>query len=666
MERRAVSPAEANVLDRAGHEVLVVDDNPATRYTTSRILRAAGFRTREAATGAEALDLAGRGVSAVILDVHLPDIDGFEVCGRIRTQPGTALLPVIHLSASHVLDDDKVRGLNAGADAYMTHPAEPALLVATLQALIRARKAEEATRRADAGFRAIYEQAPSGIALVDEAGRFTEANPALLAMLRRDALAVVGHTIFDFAPADRHVDIRHALERSRVSVWRGEFPLLDRAGAAVPTEWTFSANVGSGIVLAIATDISERIALSHQRDELLEREQAARAAAESVSRSKDEFIAVLSHELRTPLNAIVGWSHVLRRPGTAALLTRGLDAIQRNAQVQTRLISDILDVSRIRLGKLPLEVESLDALEVVTASVSALAVTLEEKSLSVDVDASPSLEPIVADSARVQQIVWNLLTNAIKFSNTGGRIRITLSQDADQLTLAVEDSGHGIDPAFLPYVFDRFTQSDPSSNRRHGGLGLGLSIVKQLTALHGGTVRAFSAGEGQGARFVVVLPRVASAAQSTGEHSNLGELDGEHTPRGRLRGRTVLVVEDDEDAREILVTLLGAEAATSLQADGYEEAIECLERNAAVEVLVSDIGMAGQDGYDLIREIRRREAGSGRKLLAVALTAFARPKDRDAALAAGFDAHCAKPLRPDELVTTILARLDPGRNESAS
>ena len=235
----------------AGLQVLVVDDNPATRYSTARVLRAAGFQTTEAATGGEALDLVGAGVSAVILDVHLPDIDGFEVCGRIRRRTDTALLPVIHLSASHVLDDDKVRGLDAGADAYMTHPAEPALLVATLQALIRARTAEEALRRSDAGFRAVYEQAPSGISLLDADGRFTEANPAMLEMLRRKSGAVIGRALLDFAPQQSHPAIREALERSRVGVWRGEFALVDDTGRATHIEWSFSAHMASGIVLAI-------------------------------------------------------------------------------------------------------------------------------------------------------------------------------------------------------------------------------------------------------------------------------------------------------------------------------------------------------------------------------------------------------------------------------
>ena len=540
--------------DRSAHEVLVVDDNPATRYSTSRVLRAAGFRIKEAGTGFGALELAATGVSAVILDVHLPDIDGFEVCGRIRTRIETALLPVIHLSASRVMNDDKVRGLEGGADAYMTHPAEPTLLVATLDALIRARTAEEAMRRSDAGFRAIYEQAPSGISLLDESGRFLELNPAMLSMLRRRGEEVAGRNVVDYAPQEWREHVRDALAKSHRAVWRGEFPLLDGAGATVHMAWSLSTGASSRTILAIATDVSERIALSRQRDQLLEREQAARASAEAVSRSKDEFIAVLSHELRTPLNAIVGWTHVLKLSPEPQTLARGLQAIERNAKVQTRLISDILDVSRIRLGKLRLELETVDALEIVNSSVAALSVSFEEKSLTVAIDAPGSLPAIVADPARLQQIVWNLLTNAIKFSAPHGEIRVALALAEASMTIAVEDDGQGIDPDFLPSIFDRFTQSDPASNRVHGGLGLGLAIVKQLAELHGGYVEASSVGKGRGSRFAVTLPLVAKDPGDDGEE-RVAWPDEQEDRAGRaglLEGLTLLVVEDDLDAREFL------------------------------------------------------------------------------------------------------------------
>ena len=659
MSAHAVAPAAENA---PAAEVLVVDDNPATRYATARVLRAAGFRTKEAGTGLDALNLVATGISAVILDVHLPDIDGFEVCSRIRNRRETSLLPVIHLSASHVLNDDKVRGLQAGADAYMTHPAEPALLVATLQALIRARTAEERMRRADAGFRAIYDQAPSGISLFDSGGRFAGVNPAMLALLKRSEPEVIGRPLLDFAAPDWHAAIGRHLESSRRGVWRGEFPLLDAGGAPVHMAWSLSQHVIGEQILAIATDVSERIALSQQREDLLEREQAARATAERLSRSKDEFIAVLSHELRTPLNAIMGWVHVLRRAPSPDNLKRGLETIERNAKIQTRLISDILEVSRMRMGKLRLVLEPTNVADVIDASVAALAESTREKSLSIDVALGDDLAPIVADPDRVQQIVWNLLTNAIKFSNAGGRIRIGLDRSEDALTLTVEDEGKGIDASFLPLIFERFTQSDPSSNREHGGLGLGLSIVRQLAELHGGAVAAYSEGLGRGAKFVARLPLVARISEdAAATSSRIGKAGPGAVEADALGGLRVLIVEDDADAREILGVVLRDSGARVSEAVGYDDALARLDVEVP-DVLISDIGLPGRDGYALMREIRLRSGSASRRLPAIALTAFTRPKDQEAALAAGFDAHCAKPIRPYELVDVILGVLSRSPN----
>jgi hypothetical protein len=649
--------------DRSAHEILVVDDNPATCYATARVLRAAGFRTREAGTGTEALNQLGTGISAVILDVHLPDIDGFEVCGRIRTRPDTALLPVIHLSASHVLDHDKVRGLDAGADAYMTHPAEPALLVATLQALIRARAAEERMRRSDADFRAIYDQAPSGIALLDARGRFTEVNPAMLAILQREQHDVIGRSLADLAREHAGVpteaipafadDGEASLAFAADGVWRGEFPLVTGAGGLVHLSWSLSTKLRPGAILAIATDISERIALSQQREALLEREQAARETAERLSLAKDEFIAVLSHELRTPLNAIVGWVEVLQRFASHENLSRGLAAIQRNAKIQARLISDILEMSRARLGKLRLELEPTDVAEVVGSSLAAMAEALRDKQLSVDFVADGHVGSILADTARVQQIVWNLLSNAIKFSTKGGRIRVSTWRSDGCVILVVEDDGRGIAPEFLPHVFDRFAQSDPSSNRRHGGLGLGLSIVRQLAELHGGSVAAYSAGLEQGAKFVVRFPIEAVGRAAAPATSVFGELSPP-SAQGRLAGMHIAIVDDDADAREILGLVLREQGARVSEAADHDDALRQMDAELP-NALVSDIGLPGADGYALIQEARRRYDRDGRRLAAVALTAFARPKDRDAALAAGFDEHCSKPIEPGALIGSILA-----------
>lgn len=632
-------------------EVLVVDDNPATRYATSRVLQAAGFGIRSAGTGGEALAQA-EGAAAVVLDVHLPDIDGYEVCRQLRQRPDTARVPVIHLSAAYIRDDDKVRGLHSGADAYMTHPAEPALLVATVQALVRARTAEDGMRRSEARFRAIFDHALSGICLLDDAGRFIDANPAMLAMLRRTAGEVVGRAVADFVPPEWADRVAQSLAGSRPGVWRGDFPLLDPQGRAVHTEWSLSTHVEPGLNMAVVADISERVALAQQREQLIEREQAARTAAERVSRSKDEFIAVLSHELRTPLNAILGWVHVLKRPQAQVELPRGLEAIERNARTQSRLIADLLDVSRMDVGKLRLELEPVDAGELVGAALNALAGTAQDKGLVLSYAPPAEPLPVLVDPARLQQIVWNLLSNAIKFTDPGGHVQLQLQAEGGGIRLTVRDEGQGIKPEFLPYLFDRFTQSDLASNRYHGGLGLGLSIVKHLVELHGGRIEVDSAGPGRGATFVVHLPERPPAAVVL--DADVGPEIAPPAAPEDLSGVDILVVEDDPEAREMLGMVLRERGARLRMAHDYDEAIAALSA-ARPDVLVSDVGLPGKDGYELVREVRSRLGDQ--PLPAIALTAFARDKDKALALGAGFDAHCAKPLQPHELVATIVRHL---------
>ena len=645
-------------IDRSVHTVLVVDDNPATRYSTARVIRAAGFRTAEAGSGGEALEQVARGVSAVVLDVHLPDIDGFEVCRTIRSQPATAMLPVVHLSAAYIKDEDRVTGLNAGADGYLVHPVEPAVLVGTLQALIRARTAEDQLRRSEQRFRAIYDHAQSGIALLDEQGCFADVNPALLRLLGRPREELLGQPISAFAPRQW----REAIERQIAAPgterppWRGEFPLLSADGQSVHLEWSVSSHVEPGVRIAIGIDVSERYELEQRRHDVLEREQAARQEAERHSRTKDDFIAVLSHELRTPLNAIMGWVHILQRRGTTPEGAKGLDAIERNVKTQARIISDILDVSRINSGKLRLDREWTDPAELVTSSIEALGGSIAEKRLSVETRVEQAHAPAYVDPARFQQIFWNLMTNAVKFSPEGGRVLVRLRRDGDRLVLEVQDFGAGIATDFLPYLFDRFTQSDAPGNRRHGGLGLGLSIVKHLVDLHGGEVSAHSAGLGQGTCMRVELPADGGteplAHASEGPETE-GGADADDLAMLALQGLEVLVVEDDREATEMMALVLEERGARVRLAEDFDAALQALQQRWPA-VLVSDIGLPGRDGYELVRRVRQLQQERGLPALpTIALTAFARPGDRQKALDAGFDLHLAKPLKPHLLLQAI-------------
>ena len=642
-------------IDRSQHVVLVVDDNPTTRYSTARFVRAAGFRTEEAATGAEAVEKSLRGVSAVVLDVHLPDMSGFEVCRLIRSDERTSLLPIIHLSATYVENEDRVAGLNAGADAYLVHPVEPAVLTATLQALIRARLAEDSFRRSDIRFRAVFSQALSGMALFHANGAFADVNAAMTQLLGRSRQELLGRPISDFAPAEWTDFVSHrtitALEEG--ASWHGEFPLVRPDGLWVYLQWSISAHLEPGLRIGIAVDVSERQELDRRRQEVLEREQAARTTAERHSRTKDDFVAVLSHELRTPLNSISGWVHILKKRGVTPEILKGLEAIDRNVRAQARIISDILDVSRINSGKLRLDREWTEAAEVVNTAIDALRESVEAKRLTLEIQCPQPSRPAWLDPTRFQQIVWNLMTNAIKFSSDGGVVQVSLTHEGDILKLTVRDFGRGIRADFIEHLFDRFTQSDSPDSRLHGGLGLGLSIVKHLAELHGGGVVASSEGAGQGATFEVELrvaqtdTAAASATQDVVEAPSIQE-------SSPLNAMDILVVEDSADASEMLhVVLADAGARVRLAAD-FDSAVQAATQSWP-DVLISDVGLPGRDGYELVRELRSAARSTGgRRLHAIALTAFSRDQDRDRALAAGFDVHLGKPLQPHRLIAAIV------------
>ena len=643
-------------IERSAHTVLVVDDNPATRYSTSRVLRAAGFKTLEAASGQEALELSDRNLSAVVLDVELPDIDGFEVCRRLRAVPATAVVPVIHLSATYVEERHKVTGLNSGADAYLTHPAEPPVLVATVQALVRARKAEDGLRRSDARFRAIYTQAESGIALIDADGRFLDANPALLRMLGREEVAVVGRHVSDFAAPEWRASVQRLLAQATATdtVIREHFVVQQPNGHEVHLEWIASPHEDPGVRIGIASNISDRMQLEQQRHDLLEREKTARMAAERHSQTKDDFIAILSHELRNPLNAMMMAVHMLQQVEvTPKDVARGLGMIQRNARSQARIISDILDVSRLNSGKLTLDRSVVDPAALVNSTLEGMRDAFEERGIVLTVEVGAEGGTAWIDPIRLEQVVWNVVSNAIKFSERGGEVLVRLTRTASAMQLMVRDYGKGIEPAFLEQVFNKFAQAVPPGRRAHTGLGLGLSLVQQLVELHAGSVKAESDGPGTGATITVSLPLL----EPSEEHATERAPSGRAEPDADIRGVVVLIVEDDPQALEMLSMILGDRGAHVSVARDFASALRAAA-DSPPDVLVSDVGLPGRDGYDLMRALRKQQVTTpkGQPLRAIALTAFGRPEDQAMALAAGFDVHIPKPLKPHDLIAAI-ARL---------
>lgn len=378
----------------------------------------------------------------------------------------------------------------------------------------------------------------------------------------------------------------------------------------------------------------------------LARERAARNAAEQASLIKDEFLATLSHELRTPLNAILGWAHVVQsgQAGPEQVRT-GLDAIERNARIQVRLIDELLDMSRIVSGKLKLDLQTVDFAQIVKSSVQSFVPAAGQKGVRLEAHLVSAAE-VRGDSARLQQVVSNLLANAVKFTPEGGAIEVELEVERGEVRLSVGDTGIGIDPEFLPYVFERFRQGDATRTRRHGGLGLGLAIVRQLVDLHGGTVTARSKGPGEGACFAVTLPR-AEAAVAGFTTAAATEAAIAEAAREDFSGIRVLVVDDEPDARELVRYVMHEHRAEVAVAASAHDALAVLE-TFMPHILLSDIGMPGMDGYELIRRIRRRIA-----LRAIAISAYARTEDRRRALDAGYDAYLVKPLHPASLVAAV-------------
>ena len=415
--------------------------------------------------------------------------------------------------------------------------------------------------------------------------------------------------------------------------------------------------------LTIIEDVTERVtreaelqAQIEARTRLLASEKLARSEAERANRLKDEFLATISHELRNPLNAILGWAHMLRLGKlNEANIERAVETIYRNAKSQSQLVADLLDVSRIISGKLRLDVRTVDLIYIVNAAIDSIRPAADAKGIRLQTMLDPAAGPISGDADRLQQIVWNLLTNAVKFTPKGGKIQVKVHRIDSHVEIVVSDSGVGISKEFLPYVFDRFRQADGSTTRIHGGLGLGLSIVRQLVDLHGGSVSAESEGEGKGATFTITLPFV-------GVISNQKEAESVNPTHGdeivpfdglpSLQGLKVLVVDDEADTRELISEVLKECGSEVILSRSVAEALEALEQHQP-DILISDLGMPDEDGYSLISKIRSLPAERGGQIPAAALTAYARAEDRMRVLRSGFQFHLPKPVDSAELVTVV-------------
>jgi PAS domain S-box-containing protein len=537
--------------------------------------------------------------------------------------------------------------------------------------------AEEALRESEErARRTLVEQMLAGVIEGDEDGKFVMVNQRFCDITGYTQAELLGMRVLSIThPEDlpRCAELyQRLLETGESFVMEKRYIRKDGAEIWVNTNVSPVYNAQGKIenAVAIVIDVTDRRRAEREREQLLKQEKAARAEAQAANQSKDEFLTVVSHELRSPLNSILGYARLLRtRPSDEAQIKQTLEIIERNGRMQLQLIEDLLDSARIISGKLKLEVQPVALVTVVTAALEAVRPAAQAKSIEMVSDMSPLAGHITGDAGRLQQVVWNLLSNAIKFTPQSGRVELRVESVNHHVRITVSDTGKGIEPDFLPFVFDRFRQADSSSARRHGGLGLGLSLVKQLVELHGGTAEAASDGPGLGATFTVTLPQSSSfAAQqpravAQREVRMEGAIPLDEVPS--LAGVRVLVVDDQEEARQLLTETLSECGANVTAVSSGVEALAIIAdppEGESPSVLILDINMPGEDGYKALERVRALEAERGvaqsDQIPAIALTALGRSEDRLKALAAGFRMHVAKPVEPAELAMVIASLAD--------
>jgi signal transduction histidine kinase/DNA-binding response OmpR family regulator len=681
--------------------ILIVDDEPANLIVLQTVLEDPGYRLVRAETPEQALlALVEDEFALLILDIRMPGMNGFELAQMIKQRKKTAGVPIIFLTAYYDKDQHESEGYGKGAVDFLNKPVNPSILrskvavFADLHRKSRAiaqahdallievaerRRAEERLRelteslerrvtarteelrRADEKLHSVMNSITDGLLMLDKNWCFTYCNAQGARMLGMRPELLIGGCVWDLLPLMRRPKF---FENFYLAMDRRETVAFEEFCPDPLDIWLgchcYPSDEGLSVYFH---DITDRREVEVRREQLLAAEQAARAEGERVARAKDEFLASLSHELRTPLAAILGWSRVLQqRSPDPSTLSRGIDAISRNAWAQSNLVNDLLDMSRIVSGKLRLNLERVDLRAIADAAADTARPAAQAKGVAIRVASDGSRAEILGDTMRLQQIASNLVTNALKFTPAGGTVSIATAVNGANAVFEVSDTGQGIAADFLPYVFDRFSQADGSAARVHGGLGLGLSIVKNLVELHGGTVLARSAGDGKGATFSVAFAQAAAASETTGIHpGETAAVPGagfgpspRHDDDGHidLAGVSVLLVDDDADMLAFERRLLGDCGANVTTAGSAELALQRL-RSERFDVLLSDLGMPGTDGYGLIKTVRSTLGISADRLPAAAVTGFVRAEDRERALADGYQAFVQRPASPTALARTV-------------
>ncbi|BCL33635.1 response regulator [Nostoc sp. MS1] len=662
--------------------ILLVDDKVENLLALEAILERLGANLVRATSGEEALrSLLHQDFAVILLDVQMPGMDGFETATLIRNRGRSRQTPIIFLTAFSTSDQMLFKGYALGAVDYLLKPIDANILTSKVTVFVELFKKTQAIQRqaaqlaainrelrqSEERFRSLSTSSPIGIFEINTEGRCNYTNPRYQAICGLDATESIEQSWLDSVHPE---DKERAIASWSTYIYQGgdycdEFRFQTVDGSLRWVQVRSSPMLsGNGELLGYVgtlEDITERKQSEEIRAQVI-REQTARQEAEAANRMKDEFLAVLSHELRTPLTSMLGWSKILRSKKLDEKATaKALEAIERNANSQVQLIEDILDVSRIIRGQLRLNLCPVTLVNVVEAALEAVRPLAEAKNIKIHTLLDYSLTHVNGDATRLQQIVWNLLTNAIKFTPKDGEVDVKLEGVYDESTgdlthaqIQIIDTGVGIEPEFLPKVFERFRQADSTTTRSHNGLGLGLAIVRHLVELHKGTILAESPGVGQGATFTVRLPLIQENRKSQLlPTDNFPADDDKSAP---LVGLKVLIVDDETDSRNFLAFLFeeyGAIASTTASVEAALAVIGQLKPH----ILISDIGMAEQDGYTLIRKLRSLSPEEGSEIPAIALTAYSREEDRQQVLEAGFQHHLTKPVDPSKLISVVASML---------
>ncbi len=646
-----VADIPAQCLSTTTAHILLADDNADMRDYLARLLSSC-YTVETVTDGIAALDAVRANPPDLVLsDVMMPGIDGFELLRSLRSEPETQEIPIILLSA-RAGEESRIEGLEAGADDYLIKPFSARELLARVEATLKlaelrktAQNLRFQTETAQANLQNVLSSLRDGFFTLDCHWRFTYVNDRELELIGKPREDVINVSIWDLFPDVVDTEFYHQVER----VMSEKTPLQFEYHYLTWDRWYENRvyPIPDGIAI-LSAEISDRKNIEREREQLLAKETLARTKAEELSRLKDEFLAIVSHELRTPLNPILGWSQLLSAgtldPGQTA---RGIGIIERNAKLQAQLIEDLLDVSRILRGKIKLNKTPLNLANIINSAIATVELTAQAKSIPITTNFEPNVGQILGDAQRLQQIVWNLLSNAIKFTTESGKITVKLNKVGRSACIQVIDTGQGIEPEFLPYVFDRFRQADSASTRNFGGLGLGLAIVRNLTELHDGSIAVESPGKDRGATFSLEFPLELEESEIL---SNPPPIDHPIQTK-QLQGIRVLAVDDEPDSLSLLAFILEQEGAEVKTATSASKAIEALSESA-FDLLISDIGMPVVNGYELMRQIRALESPMA-NIQAIALSAYASGFDQQQAKEAGFQQHIAKPLNVVAFVTTV-------------